>query len=57
VIVVVQDGEGRAKVSRFSKRKEKEERMITTAVFGDQDVKPKKNKPSDQVQSVTCVCC
>jgi hypothetical protein len=44
-------------VSRFSKRKEKEERMITTAVFGDQDAKPKKNKPSDQVQSITCVCC
>ena len=28
---------------------EKEEKMITAAVFGSPDAKPKKNKPSDQV--------
>jgi hypothetical protein len=45
-----QDAEGQAKVSRFSKRKQKEEKMISAAVFGDADkAKPKKHKPSEQV--------
>jgi hypothetical protein len=46
---ITQDGAGQGKTSRFSKRMEKEEKMITAAVFGSPDAKPKKNKPSDQV--------